>query len=624
METMRGMKSRLGPFGHMPFTVYWAGGLISNIGTWLQAVVGSVFVYDRTGSALAVGILNFATFLPILIFSVWGGQISDRFDRRLITVVTHAISLVGGTALAVLTFMGNVTEVHVIATAFLLQTSWAIAKPSVISILPVLVPRAQLTEAVGLNTLQFMLAQLVGPVLATVLLGTAGYALAFSINAATFLGPILSMVYLYSRGLGGRAQQPVRAAASESPVGILAYMRSQPWIASVLLGVVATSAVIEIIRTTSPVLVSTRLGLPSSDTGLIVAAQSVGMVVGILASVPLGRRGLARTMAPVGFVFQLVGLLVVSGATQMAVAAPAVAPHRMRLLLLLPGAHEHAADGGARRGARPAHVDPSDGTSRQSALHRARGGRDRGVLRRAGDVPFAGDDPRADRPVGRARGVAWPRPQGRSPARCRGDARLADPDVHGLHAREREDLLEAVLQADARVAPAAERYGREPRLDVVDPEVARLHAFRQTQRLVEVLRPDRGGEPVAPGVRERGRLVLGPPGHRAEHRPEDLFDSELRACGDAVDDGGGEERSVRSAGSPGTRFPVSTRAPATTARWTAPRQRSRAATEIIAPISVAGSIGRPTLIFAARAATRASTSSAMDSWITRRLVEPQL
>jgi MFS family permease len=309
----------------MPFSVYWAGGLLSNIGTWLQAVVGSVFVYDRTGSALAVGILNFATFLPILIFSVWGGQISDRFDRRHITVVTHAISLTIGAALAVLTFTGNVTEVHVIATAFLLQTSWAIAKPSVISMLPVLVPRAQLTEAVGLNTLQFMLAQLVGPVLATILLGTAGYALAFSINALTFLGPILSMLYLYSRGLGGRAARARRLAGAEPPLGLIAYIRSQPWIASVLVGVVATSAVVEIIRTTAPVLVTTRLGLPSSETGLIVAATSIGMMTGILASVPLGRRGYARTMAPVGLAFQLVGLLVVSTATQMTVAAPAVA-----------------------------------------------------------------------------------------------------------------------------------------------------------------------------------------------------------------------------------------------------------------------------------------------------------
>jgi MFS family permease len=322
---MHSMRSRLGAFGHTPFAVFWAGGLFSNIGTWLQSVVGSVFVYERTGSAFAVGILNFATFLPILIFSVWGGVLSDKFDRRHITVVTHLFALAVGAGLAVLTFAGSVTEVHVIVTAFLLQTCWAIAKPSVISLLPALVPRAVLGEAVGLNTLQFMLAQLVGPVLATILLGTSGYGLAFSINAATFLGPILAMLYLYSRGLGGRADARARTAVADAPLGIVGYIRSEPWIVSALIGVVATAATIEVIRTTAPVLVSTRLGLPSSDAGLIVASSSVGMMIGILASVPLGRRGFARTMAPVGLVFQLVGLLLVSTVTQMAVAAPAVA-----------------------------------------------------------------------------------------------------------------------------------------------------------------------------------------------------------------------------------------------------------------------------------------------------------
>jgi len=60
------MRSRLGSFAQCAFTVYWSGGLVSNIGTWLQNVVGSVFVYDRTGFALAVGLLNFASWAPML------------------------------------------------------------------------------------------------------------------------------------------------------------------------------------------------------------------------------------------------------------------------------------------------------------------------------------------------------------------------------------------------------------------------------------------------------------------------------------------------------------------------------------------------------------------------------
>src|SRR5438309_1261704 len=85
------MWSRLGTFAQTPFSVYWTGGLVSNIGTWLQNVVASVFVYDRTGSALAVGLLNFASWAPMLLFSVSGGQISDRFDRRIIVLVTRFV-----------------------------------------------------------------------------------------------------------------------------------------------------------------------------------------------------------------------------------------------------------------------------------------------------------------------------------------------------------------------------------------------------------------------------------------------------------------------------------------------------------------------------------------------------
>ncbi len=111
--------TRLGPFGHRAFAAYWAGGMLSNIGTWLQNVAGSVFVYDRTGSALAVGLLDFATFLPILLFSVGGGVLSDRLDRRAIVVASQTLSLVLACSLALMVAVGGANEVGVIAIAFL-------------------------------------------------------------------------------------------------------------------------------------------------------------------------------------------------------------------------------------------------------------------------------------------------------------------------------------------------------------------------------------------------------------------------------------------------------------------------------------------------------------------------
>lgn len=318
------MTDRLGPFRHRPFTAYWLGGMVSNSGTWLQSVAGSVYVYDRTGSALAVGILNFATFLPILLFSVWGGRVSDRFDRRGVVVVTHAVSGIATLALAIGIALGISSEVHVIATAFLLQTAWAFAKPSLQAMLPDLVPRSELEEAVGLNTLQFISGQLAGPVTATIILTTLGPAWAFGVNAATFLAPILAMAYLARRGLGGGAGAARRAAAASG--GIVAHIRREPWIAFALLVVVCTSAVFEIIRTTAPVLVSERLGAATSTAGILVASQSVGSALGVLAFVPLKRRALLRPVASIGLVLQAAGLVGLAAATTMPAALLAVVP----------------------------------------------------------------------------------------------------------------------------------------------------------------------------------------------------------------------------------------------------------------------------------------------------------
>jgi MFS family permease len=314
--------------------VYWTGGFISNVGTWLQSVAGSVFVYDRTGSAFAVGVLNFATFLPILLFSVPGGVISDRLDRRAIVIVTQLFSGVLALGLAILMFAGAATESHLIATAFALQTSWAIAKPSLTAMLNALVTREELPRAVGLNTLQFMTGQLVGPVLATLVLATAGYAWAFAINAGTFLAPILAMAYLYRRGLAGSLERV--GAFPQGRQSITSYVRSQPWIAFVLIAVVMTSAVTEVIRTTAPVLVTERLRAPSSEAGLIVAAQSFGYVAGILASTALRRRNLARPIASFGLVLQGCGLVIASVATNLPVAAVGVAAIGMGFALCFP------------------------------------------------------------------------------------------------------------------------------------------------------------------------------------------------------------------------------------------------------------------------------------------------
>lgn len=320
------LATRLGPFRHRPFLVYWGGGLTSNLGTWLQAVAGSVFVYQLTGSALAVGVLNFVGFLPILLFSVAGGVISDRFDRRRIVVAGHVISGTIAAILAVLAFAGVAREIHVIVAAFALNTIYAITKPAIVSLLPALVPREDLTEAVGLNALQFIFGQMIGPTMAALVIATSGVEWAFAINAVTYLGPIVSMAYLYATDLGGRAGPERRRSrgAAAPPGGSIAYLRGERWILALLLGVVACSAPLEVIRTLSPALVVEGLGEPESSAGLIVAAQSAGSALALLVFVPIRRRGRSREAAAVGLLVQAVGLAMTGLAPNLGVASIAV------------------------------------------------------------------------------------------------------------------------------------------------------------------------------------------------------------------------------------------------------------------------------------------------------------
>jgi MFS family permease len=323
----RSLSHRLGPFRHRPYTVYWVGGFISNLGSWLQTVAGSIFVYQLTGSALAVGLLNFAGYLPIFLFSIAGGVLSDRYDRRRVVIWTHLGSLVIASALAVLTFAGQTGELTLIVAFFAINTIYAIAKPSTVALLPGLVPRDEVTDAVGLNSLQFILGQIIGPLVAAFVMATGGAAWAFTFNALTFLGPIVAMLYLQRRGLGASEAGTQGGVAGEPvvPIRVLDYIRSETWVVALLAGIVATSAPLEFIRTLSPAIVVEGLGQPESAAGLIVAAQSVGSALALLIFVPLRRRGWSRRMAAVGLALQAVGLIGTAVAPSLALAVVPVA-----------------------------------------------------------------------------------------------------------------------------------------------------------------------------------------------------------------------------------------------------------------------------------------------------------
>src|SRR5260221_10660892 len=181
-------------FRHRPFLIFWVGACISNIGNWTENAAQSWAVTTQTvgnpHQGLLVEVLQFADFCPVLLLALLAGVISDRVNRKLwlITLQMSAFALAVG--LAVAAFLGRATPWVVITFTFLEGIVWALNGPVFLAVVPSLVPKAELSSALALNSVQFNMARFCGPMLAAVIIGGIGVAGAFALNALTFI-PLL-------------------------------------------------------------------------------------------------------------------------------------------------------------------------------------------------------------------------------------------------------------------------------------------------------------------------------------------------------------------------------------------------------------------------------------------------
>src|SRR5258707_12077824 len=193
----------LGVFRHRPFLVFWIGACISNTGNWTENAAQSWAVTSQTignpHQGLLVEVLQFADFCPVLLLALLAGVISDRVNRKVWLIILQGSACVLGAGLAVAAFMGRATPWVVILFTFLEGIVWALNGPVFLSVVPGLVPRAELDRALALNSVQFNMARLCGPMLAAGLIGAVGIAGAFTFNACTFL-PLLIALTLAVQG----------------------------------------------------------------------------------------------------------------------------------------------------------------------------------------------------------------------------------------------------------------------------------------------------------------------------------------------------------------------------------------------------------------------------------------
>jgi MFS family permease len=178
---------------HRDFRYLWAGNFLSNVGTWMQNIAQGWLVLQLTSSAFWLGIVSFASAVPLLFFTLVGGVIADHVDKRKLLMATQGVMMTSAFLLAVLTYTNQVTLAQIISLALLTGIASALAAPSQQALLPQLVPRRILSNAVGLNSAQFNMSRVLGPTVGGFAMAWFGASGNFFLNGLSFVAVMIAL-----------------------------------------------------------------------------------------------------------------------------------------------------------------------------------------------------------------------------------------------------------------------------------------------------------------------------------------------------------------------------------------------------------------------------------------------
>ena len=253
------------------FGPYFFGNALSASGTWFQNLAAALLVYRQTHSALLLGVLNFAQFIPILVLAPWAGSTSDRWNRRTLLLVSQSVAIVLSGGLGLLAHLELAPTEVVIADAVALGVVSAFSAPAQQALIATLVNEPDVPTAVALNSMTFNLARAVGPATAAVAVEYLGIPAAFGLNAASYLlfvGALL-LVGPQPQELADRSVGHVRAS--------LDILRRRPQLVVFLLIVAAVGFASDPVNTLAPAWAQ-AFGRKDTVAGYIIGAFGAGAV----------------------------------------------------------------------------------------------------------------------------------------------------------------------------------------------------------------------------------------------------------------------------------------------------------------------------------------------------------
>jgi predicted MFS family arabinose efflux permease len=283
-------------FQYRDFRLMWFGACASSIGTWMQIVAQGWLIYRLSHSPFLLALDQFLGGIPIFLFSLIGGVVADRMERRKVLLGSQYVQMATAIILTILVSTGLVHVWHILCLSFISGFAQAFGGPAYQALIPTLVEKEDMPNAIALNSIQFNVAVMVGPALAGIALAKLGEQWCFGLNALSFLAPILSLSVINARFLPVKTTESMFASLKEG----IRFTRKQSSMEALIVLAFCMTALAMPMRTYIPVFVKDIFRRGPETYGNLLSLMGLGSILGSLAIASAGnmrRKGLVALTA---------------------------------------------------------------------------------------------------------------------------------------------------------------------------------------------------------------------------------------------------------------------------------------------------------------------------------------
>ena len=272
---------------HLNYRYLWTGTLMMSAGQWIQQVTLGWLVYELTSSSVLLGALNGLRALPFLVTGPMAGVAADRMDRQRLMLRTQYVLIVTAILMGSLVASGLLEVWHIFVFTLITGIGWSFSEPVRQSLIPGVVPKADLANAIALNSAGFNLMKVIGPALGGVMIALFGAAGNFFLQSGAYVG-VLIMIYLMHV-----PPTPEKARHSSALANLkegFAYVWSTPAVLALMILAYVPRVFAVPYQILMPVFQKDVLGVGPEGLGMLMAAPGVGAVFAVLALASLANR----------------------------------------------------------------------------------------------------------------------------------------------------------------------------------------------------------------------------------------------------------------------------------------------------------------------------------------------